>query len=216
MKWINYFFNFNIPFYIYKLKIGDSIIENKNHTYDRSIIILYGTIYLTQIFSNQEILPITILNTNNIININNSSINTKSYYKMTALQEAYLISFSDKNITINKNVSTQFLKYYLTNYKLTLYNQKMINYILIQKSTQHKIIQLLLFLSIQSGIIHNKFIKIPFKVRKRDIAIMIGSNINTINRTFKLLERKKIVYYSKNNLLLIHNSLFVHFIYLLS
>ena len=216
MKWINYFFTFNIPFYIYKLKTGDSIIESNNNLYEKSVIILYGVIYIAQIFSNQEVVPITILHKNNIIDINKYSSKTKSYYKIAALQETYLISFSYHNISINNNITKNFLKYYLINYKLTLFNQTMINHILIQKNTQYRIIQLIILLSIQSGIVYQEFIKIPFKIRKRDIATMTGSNINTINKTFKMLERQKIIHYSNHNLLLIQNSSLIYFIYLLS
>ena len=216
MKWINYFFTFNIPFYIYKLQIGDSIIEKKSQLYKQSIITLSGVIYVAQIFSNQEVVPITILQKNNIIDLQNYSINTKSYYQITSLQEAYLISFSYNNIHINHYISQHFLKDYLTHYQSTLYYQKMINYILIQKNTQQRIIQFIIILSIQSGIIEQEFIKIPFKIRKCDIAQMTGSNINTIHKTFKLLEKKKLIYYSKHNLLLIQNFFFLNFIYLLS
>nr|YP_010865188.1 global nitrogen transcriptional regulator [Campylaephora boydenii]WGT74109.1 global nitrogen transcriptional regulator [Campylaephora boydenii] len=215
MKWISYFFAFNIPFYIYKLKTGDTIIKSNNNFDTKSIVILYGIVYITQIFSNQEVLPITILHKNNIIDIQNYSTSTKSYYNITSLQETYLVSFSYKNIITKNNISKIFLKYYLTNYKLTLFNQRMLNYILIQKNTQRRIIQLIILLSIQFGIISQEFIKIPFKIHKRDIAKITGSNINTTNKTFKILESKKIIHYSKYNLLLIQNSFLVEFIYLL-
>nr|YP_009300455.1 global nitrogen transcriptional regulator [Campylaephora sungminbooi]AKU47374.1 global nitrogen transcriptional regulator [Campylaephora sungminbooi]ALN11821.1 global nitrogen transcriptional regulator [Campylaephora sungminbooi] len=215
MKWISYLFTFNIPFYIYKLKTGDAIIKSNNNFHTQSIVILYGIAYMAQIFSNQEVLPINILHKNNILDIKNYSTSTKSYYKITALQETYLISFSYKNININNNISKIFLKYYLTNYKLTLFNQQMINSILIQKNTQRRIIQLIILLSIQFGIIYQEFVKIPFKIQKRDIAKITGSNVNTTNKTFKILERKKIIHYSKYNLLLIQNYFLIEFIYLL-
>lgn len=216
MKWISSFFNLNIPFYIYKLKKNDAIIENKNNQQEKTIIILYGAINLVQIFSNQEILPITILHKNHILDINNNPSNTKSYYKINALKETYLICFYSHDIHNNNFINEDFLKYYLIYYKLTLENQKMMNYILIQKNTQYRIIQLIIFFSLQFGIIYEEFIKIPFKIRKRDMAIMSGSNINTINKTFDLLQVYKIIKYSKKQLILVKNSFLIQFMYLLS
>lgn len=215
MKWISYFFTFKVPFYIYKLQTHDSIIENKNKPQEKTIIILYGTINLVQVFSNKEMLPITILHKNHIVEINNDPSNNKSYYKLTALKETYLICFDSNQIYDNNYITKNFLKSYLEYYKLTLKHQKMMNYILIQKNTQYRIIQLIILFSIKFGIVHDEFIKIPFKIRKRDIAIMSGSSISTIHKTFHLLKINKIIKYSKNQLLFVRNSFLIQFMYLL-
>lgn len=215
MKWISYFFTFNIPFYIYKLKTYDSMIEKQNDQDEQSLIILHGIIYLTQIFSNKEVLPITVLQKNHIIDITQESINKKSYYKITALKDTYLMRFANKHIK-NINFTKNFFKYYIMNYKSTLSNQKIMHYILIHKQTHYRIVQFIILLSIKFGIINEKFIKIPFKIRKRDIALMTGANIDIINKTFNLLKVKKIIQYSRNQLILIQKSFFIDFIYLLN
>nr|YP_009297082.1 global nitrogen transcriptional regulator [Ceramium japonicum]AOM66425.1 global nitrogen transcriptional regulator [Ceramium japonicum] len=215
MKWISYFFTCNIPFYIYHLKTNDSMIEIYNNKQEKSIIILCGLIYTTKIFSNYESCPIALLHKNNIIDIDNCLQNEKSYYKMTALKETYIIRFSYIHIK-DINITKTFFKYYIASYKFTLYTHKMMHYILIQKNTYYRIIQLVTLLSIYFGIINQEFIKIPFKIRKIDIAMMTGSNINTINKTFHILKLKKIIKYSRNKLLLIQKSFFVNFLYLLN
>lgn len=215
MKWISYLFTFKVPFYIYKLQTHDSIIENKHKPQEKTIIILYGALNLIQVFSNKEMLPITLLHKNHILDINNNPNKNKSYYKLTALKETYLICFDSNQIYDNDYITKNFLKSYLIYYKLTLKHQQMMNYILIQKNTKHRIIQLIILFSIKFGVMYDEFIKIPFKIRKQDIAIMSGSSMSTINKTFYLLKVNKIIKYSKNQLLFVRNSFLIEFMYLL-
>ena len=91
----------------------------------------------------------------------------------------------------------------------------MMDYILIQKNTQYRILQLIILLSLKFGIIYPEYIKIPFKIRKYDIAVMTGSSNNTIHKTFNFLKVKNIIKYSKNKFFLIQKSFFLNFIYLL-
>nr|QCI05110.1 global nitrogen transcriptional regulator [Centroceras clavulatum] len=215
MIWINYFFTFNIPFYIYKLKSGDSIIHKSQYSKSHTIIILHGIVYLVQVFSNNETIPISIMSKNNILDINNYKISSKSYYKVTALKDTYLLNFCSKKVK-ESNHKYYILKYLLKSYQLTLYNQENIRYILCHKTTKYRIIQLIIILSLQFGIIEKNLIKIPFKVKKTDISLITGSNISNVNKIVKILEINNIIKYSNSKLYLNKNKLIINLIQLLN
>lgn len=215
MIWINYFFTFNIPFYIYKLQSGDSIIQKSHYNKNHTIIILHGIVYLVQVFSNNETIPISIMNKNNIIEINNYKISSKSYYKLTALKETYVLNFYSETIKESSH-KYYIIKYLLKSYQLTLLNQESIRYILCHKTTKYRIIQLIILLSLKFGIIEKSLIKIPFKLKKIDISLITGSNISNVNRVLKILEINNIIKYSNYKLCLNKNNLIINLIQLLN
>nr|QCI04414.1 global nitrogen transcriptional regulator [Antithamnion hubbsii] len=216
MTWINYFSNSKIPFYIYKLKRGDSIIQNTSVKNHKCIIILHGIIYKTQIFTNNEILPVAILNKNNIIDINCHLISYKSYYKIIAIEETYIISFSFKNLKYNNKINMKLFHNLINGYKMTLYKYEIMRNILSHKYIKLRVIQLVLFLSIEFGIIERTQIKIPFIITKTDIAIMTGTNTNTINKIIKRLHKNKLIHYSTKNFISINNYFIANSVFLLN
>lgn len=193
MTWIHQFSNSHIPYYIYKLNKGDSVIHN-NH--NESFIILYGLIYLMKIFTNQEIIPVGILNTNNIINVKSLSVNTQNYYKLIAFETTYLIHFKLKNMKYNKPIYKSLTFNIINSYELTLVKYEMMQNIIMQKYIKYRFIQLILFLALEFGIIHQTKIIIPFKISQQNIANIIGTNKITINKIIKYLSTKMLIKYS--------------------
>ena len=209
MKWIHCFSTSQIRFYIYKLKRGDAIIQIPSLNKDKIMIILNGIIYHLQIFTNNEILPISILNKNQVIDNNHSYRNTKSYYKMIALEETYIISFRYQSLKYISTINTSLIPKLLNSYKITLYNHEIMRQILAHTYIKHRIIQFLLFLSIHYGIIKQNQIIIPFLITKSEIANIVGTNINTLNRSIKLLEYNNLIKYKTHNSLIINYYFFL-------
>nr|YP_009332625.1 global nitrogen transcriptional regulator [Membranoptera weeksiae]AHZ94639.1 global nitrogen transcriptional regulator [Membranoptera weeksiae] len=204
MKWINSFSNSHIPYYIYKLNKGDKILYNPNKIYNRSIIILHGVIYLFKIFQNKEIFPLAILKTNNIIDLE-YSYETQYYYTIIALDQAYLMSFSLLNIKNKIYIKKQILFNIIYGQKLTLKQYELMNQILRHKYIKYRILQLILLLSLEFGIIHKNKIIIPFSLSQKNISIIIGSNKITINQIMNYLSKKTIIKYSTKKIIHIEN-----------
>lgn len=216
MEWIHYLSHLNIPFYIYKIKSGDAIIETCSYKLRKSAIILHGTIYLSQIFSNQEIIPISILHKNNIIDLDNYRLYNQSYYKISAMKESYIMLISINDLVNYKKPNSRILYSLLINYKLTLYNENHIRYILSHKSIKYRIIQLLIILSTYFGRIDRDIIKIQLKIKIEDLAILTGSSINITHKILNILKSHKILKKShKTNFILNIRSL-INNIYLLN
>nr|YP_009391942.1 global nitrogen transcriptional regulator [Acrosorium ciliolatum]ARW60086.1 global nitrogen transcriptional regulator [Acrosorium ciliolatum] len=196
MKWINEFSNSQIPYYIYKLNKGDSIIYNCNSDYNKSFIVLRGIIYILKIFTNQEIIPIAILNTNNIINLNPFKINKQNYYKIIALDKTYIISFNINKLKYNDNINKSLILNIIFSYELTLEKYERMNSILIHKHIKYRVIQLILFLCLDFGIINQKQVIIPFKLSQKSLAKITGSNQITINKMINKLSKNMLITYS--------------------
>nr|QCI08289.1 global nitrogen transcriptional regulator [Pterothamnion crispum] len=205
MTWINLFSTAKIPFYIYKLQPGDSLINISGNDQNQSMLVLHGIMYMLQVFTNNETLPIAILHSNSIIDIHKTLFNNKSYYKIIAVEETYIISFKQKDLIHKHKKTKNTLVHLLYSYKLTLYNNEIMRQILAHKYIKSRIIQLILFLSIEFGIIENKTTRIPFIIRKTDIAIITGTNLITTNKIINQLKKKKIIDYSKQKIITINN-----------
>nr|QCI04036.1 global nitrogen transcriptional regulator [Antithamnionella ternifolia] len=216
MKWIHYFSNSKIPFYIYYLKKGDSIIKITNRCYNSSIIILHGTLYVLKLFINKEAALINIVNKNCIIDIKKNIINNNSYYKIIALEEAYILSFPSNFFENTKKININLYISLIKSYKNTLNNYESINQILQHIYFKHRIVQLLLFLFIECGTITQTSIKTSFNIHKNDIAIMIGANTNTINKIIKQLEHSNIINYSNYYNLKLENKMIYRYLMLLN
>jgi len=216
MEWIHYLSNSNIPFYIYKIKSGDAIIEACSYKLKKLAIILHGTIYLSQIFSNQETIPISILHKNNIIDLDNYLLYHQSYYKISAIKESYIMLVSSNDLINYQEINNRILYSLLINYKLTLYNENHIRYILSHKSIKYRLIQLLIILSTYFGKIDKDLVKIQLKIKIEDLAILTGSNINITHKILNILKSQKILKKSHKTSFIISVNSLINNIYLLN
>ena len=218
MTWIHLFSHLGIPFCIYKLNSGDSIIHSNDINNNKNIIILHGTLNITQVFTNHEILPIVILHKNNIIdnNYNFINYNYKSYYKIIAIEKTYIVSFSSIKFKNNHNINTKFFNDLINAYQMTLNKHENMRKILTHKYTKLRVIQLIIFLCIEFGKIDKTQIKLPFIIKKTDIAIMTGTNVNTVNKILKQLHKNQLIYYSTKNFIKINNHFIIHYLSLLN
>nr|YP_009398341.1 global nitrogen transcriptional regulator [Thaumatella adunca]ARW67527.1 global nitrogen transcriptional regulator [Thaumatella adunca] len=209
MKWIKLFSNHKIPYYVYKLNKSDSIIlckkYNKKH---KSLIILYGSIYVVKIFSNQEQIPIVILNKDNIFT--NIEKQNKSYYKLIALEKTYIATFQI-NIFQSRHINHSLTINIIKNYDKTLEKYEIMNEIINQKYLKNRVLQLILSICLQFGIIKNNKVYIPFKLSQDNIAAMTGTTKTTVNKIMKIIYKKKIIEYSNKKTISINYILNLNF-----
>nr|YP_009296307.1 global nitrogen transcriptional regulator [Sebdenia flabellata]AOM65242.1 global nitrogen transcriptional regulator [Sebdenia flabellata] len=199
MQWIYNFTTYKIPFYIYKLKKNDCIIYPANYSKNKSVIILNGILYLLKTFTNGETISLAILNTNNIINIIDNHIEPRHYYyRAIALEETYIISFQWDNIYINNNIKPQIIKNIINSYQKTIYKYEIMNHIITHKEIKNRVIQLILYLCEEFGIIKKKHIFIPFEISQVTLSTITGSNKVTINKIMKTLNQKMLIQYTLN------------------
>lgn len=203
MQWINYFSTSKIPFYIYKLKKGDSIIYKSNTKNNKSIIILHGIIYILKIFTNQEILTLGILNKGNIISYKQET--QYHYYNAVAMEETFILSFRLEDAILNQNIKKNLLQTIIQSHQSTLYKYEIMNSILAHKYTKHRIIQLILFLSTEFGLVEKNHIIIPFYLSQKTISIIIGSNRSTVNKIMHKLYQNNAISYSNQKYICIKN-----------
>nr|YP_009397530.1 global nitrogen transcriptional regulator [Dasyclonium flaccidum]ARW66716.1 global nitrogen transcriptional regulator [Dasyclonium flaccidum] len=206
MKWINFFTDYNIPYYVYKLNKEDAIIINNcRKNKDTSIIILYGSIYITKIFKENTIIPLVILNHNSIFHLKKKNIRTKFYYKITALEQSYIISFRLSHINNRRKINRKITLGIINSYQITLNKYEVMNEIINQKYIKNKVVQLILLLCLDFGIINNTKVHIPFKISQKHLATMIGNNTNNINRVIQYLYQEKFLQYSNKKRICILN-----------
>lgn len=211
MQWIQQFSNSHIPFYIYRLNKGDCItytIELLNH---RSIIILYGIIYLLKIFTNRETITIAILKKGDIIK---EQHNLKyANYVLVAGTKSFVMSFSWEDFIKHKYKKSIFFKKITECYKETLYKYETMHYILSHKSTKKRIIQLILFLCKDFAFIQNNEIIIPFYISQITISLIVGSNKTTVNKILNELCMIKAIYYSSNKYICLKDPFILSYCY---
>nr|YP_010902963.1 global nitrogen transcriptional regulator [Hypnea flava]WCH55017.1 global nitrogen transcriptional regulator [Hypnea flava] len=196
MKWLNYFLNFNIPFYIYKLNTNDSIISYNNIKINQPMIILYGIVYIIKNFYNNKQTTTAILNADNILYIN--QIKEKNcHYQIIAISKSFLISFKWKSlININKGWNYIILKEIIKLYTKTNKKYEMMNLIMSHKYIKNRIIQLLLFCARDFGSINKETVTIYYYISQKTIGTITGSTRTTINRILKNLTYNKYIKYS--------------------
>ena len=187
MTWIKFLLGNHIKYHLYKIKKEDSIIIKKIND-PQIIIILSGTSYIAEKFTNNEISPIAILKTNNTFTINNS--NRAIYYKIIPLETTYIL-----NVEPNKIINR---KFYMLIYKnksknYIVENNKIINTIIKQKNISNRIIQLILTLCLNCGHIRGKNIYIPFSLSNKDIAILTGTSENSVTKIINKLYKSKVI-----------------------
>lgn len=182
MNWIIFLKRQEIPYHIYKLNQGDSIILKKNtaKNFD-TIIILTGIMSLAKIFYNKELLPLAILNKNDIVNQN--SIN-KTNYKITALKSSYIIKLKEKSL-YNKKIEKQCQHNIIQYYQKTIKKYEETISIINQKNQTKRIILFILLIFWKFGNIRKSKITISFKLTKKCIATMTSTGINTVNKIIK-------------------------------
>nr|YP_010199481.1 global nitrogen transcriptional regulator [Gracilariopsis tenuifrons]AXF36132.1 global nitrogen transcriptional regulator [Gracilariopsis tenuifrons]UAD89339.1 global nitrogen transcriptional regulator [Gracilariopsis tenuifrons] len=194
-QWVQLFLELNIPFYIYKLNKGDSIIykcKNKNNS---AAIILHGTVYILKMFTNTEGVCIAILNYNNIIDFHFSTLEKDYvYYQVIALEETYLINFYWWDFISVVNYLPIAIKI-LYLFRNTLKKYEMISYVISHKSIRYRFIQLLVLLCQEFGTVNNHSIKIPFEVSQTTISHIIGSNTITVNKIMRDLISQLLIKY---------------------
>nr|YP_009237845.1 global nitrogen transcriptional regulator [Gracilariopsis lemaneiformis]YP_009294752.1 global nitrogen transcriptional regulator [Gracilariopsis chorda]AJO68393.1 global nitrogen transcriptional regulator [Gracilariopsis lemaneiformis]AML79814.1 global nitrogen transcriptional regulator [Gracilariopsis lemaneiformis]AOM67012.1 global nitrogen transcriptional regulator [Gracilariopsis chorda]UAD88930.1 global nitrogen transcriptional regulator [Gracilariopsis chorda] len=194
-KWVQLLLELDIPFYIYKLNKGDSIISKCKYKNNSAAIILYGTVYTLKMFTNGECICIAILNCNNIIDFNFSTLDKDYvYYKVIALEETYLINFCWWDfISIFNYLPIAVKIFYL--FRNTLKKYEMVCYVISHKSIKYRVIQLLVLLCQEFGTVNSDFIKIPFEISQTTISHIIGSNIITVNKIMRDLIGKLLIKY---------------------
>nr|UAD84254.1 global nitrogen transcriptional regulator [Gracilaria changii] len=210
-RWIQLFFESAVPFYIYKLYKGDALICKLYTKYKPSIILFYGTVYIMKVFTNGDSIFIAILTHNSIIDFSFSSFDSNYiYYKVIALESTYFIKFCWVDyITRFKYLST--LVKPIDLFRYTLYQYENSSYILSHKSTKYRVVQLLLFLCREFGILKNNYIIIPFEISQKTISYITGSNPITVNKVIRyLVNRLFVKYVIKNRILICYFSLLVY------
>ena len=201
MRWLNYFSSARIPYYIYKINKNDCVVINFLLGVEHAIIILYGAIFLCKIFNNQEAFPVSIFNTNDVLFIKSLQINSQCYYKLISLDTTYILSFSLNDLRNNNKINHKLLFNIINSSKYTVRKYEIINHILINKYIKYRIIQLILFLCLEFGIIQNNKITIPFSVSQKNLAKITRSNTVAVNHIMNFLFKKQIIkYYSKKGI----------------
>nr|YP_009944679.1 global nitrogen transcriptional regulator [Osmundea sinicola]QFR99973.1 global nitrogen transcriptional regulator [Osmundea sinicola] len=198
MKWINSLNNSKVPYYIYKLNKNDSIIisyEYKNH--NQLLIVLHGSVYILKNFGKKQVIPIVILNKNSIFSI--SYLNNQFYYQFIALEKTYILIIKNYNI---KQLDGQLMLNIIQSYQKTLSAYEIMNEAINQKYTKNKVIQIILLIFFQFGIINKKQIQLPFKISQKDLAIMTGTNKATLN---KIIKEVSSIEYTKKKSMQINN-----------
>lgn len=207
MKWIRHLSENQIPYYIYKLNKSDHILYKTCLDKNKALIILHGIICLFEILPTQEIIPLAILNKNNIINFTKLNMTKQSYYKILAFETTYIISFYINNSHHQNTNQASFFLDIIESYQSTLIKYEIMNYILTHKYHKARIIQLILFFCLEFGIINQNEIYIPLSIPQTTIAIITHSNKNTINKILKQISNKIPIRYSSKKIICIKNIL---------
>lgn len=182
MNWIIFFAINKINYYVYKLENRDSIILKKVEKNSLgAVIVLEGIVTLVKVFHNQETLPIATLNRNHIVSYTE---NNEAYYKITALNNTYLITLKEN--LLYQDHTKNFIKVnILKNYKKTLEKYEETLQILNQKNTNNRIILFILFTFLRFGLISKHKIIIPVELRKECIATMTGTSLHRVNKILR-------------------------------
>ena len=208
MTWIHALSKTQINYYIYKLNKNDSILFFQALTNNQYLIILEGIICILKIFNGKKKFTVGVLKTNHAIHLNNN--NSKYYYKLIAFEQTYLISFS---LNMNNYINPKILFYILESQKLTIQKYELINCILKQQYTKYKIIQFILFLFIEFGLMNNKYMYLSFHLSQSKLSLITGINKNKINHIINELVNQKIICFYYNKKIYINNIYRLFFIH---
>lgn len=180
---------------IYKLKIEDSLIihtDNNTNIY----LILEGALIISKVFTNQETLSLGIFTSQDIISTYFGNILLPNYfYQIQALSETYIISISNNQVKLFKEIIGM-------QYKRTWIKYQNMIEILAHKNVKNRFIHLLLTLSEIFGITYDQQIHINLKLSYYTIATIIGGNRNTISKLIKNLQRDELISYQINKIII--------------
>nr|YP_009510729.1 global nitrogen transcriptional regulator [Gracilaria ferox]AXI96402.1 global nitrogen transcriptional regulator [Gracilaria ferox] len=208
-KWEQLFFESEIPFYTYKLNKGDALILNYQAKCKPFTIICYGTVYLMKIFTNSESIFISILTYKSIIDFNFFDSNY-IYYKVVALENTYFMKFFWLDYIAHCQYLSTSIKL-LDLFRYTLRQYESSSSILIHKSIKYRVVQLLLLLCKDFGVLNNNYVLIPFELSQKTISYITGSNQTTVNKVVNfLIERLFIKYVIKNKIVICYFSFFIY------
>ena len=182
MNWIIFFTRQEITYQVYKLNEGDSIIlKNKEEKNLEIVIILTGIISLAKIFCNKEILPLAILNKNDIVHQRTID---QTNYQITALKSSYIIKLKEENLYKAK-IKIEYTINIIKCYQQTIKKYEEIISIINQTNKTKRIILFILLIFWRFGNIDEYKIIISFKLRKNYISTMTATSINTVNKIIK-------------------------------
>nr|UEQ12203.1 global nitrogen transcriptional regulator [Batrachospermum sp.] len=180
---------------IYKLKIEDSLIihtDNNTNIY----LILEGALIISKVFTNQETLSLGIFTSQDIISTYfGNTLLPNYFYQIQALSETYIISISNNQAKLFKEIIGM-------QYKRTWIKYQNMIEILAHKNIKNRFIHLLLTLSEIFGITYNQQIHINLTLSYYTIATIIGGNRNTISKLIKNLQRDKLISYQINKIII--------------
>ncbi len=197
MKWTKFLITNQTPYYLHKIDKKDSVIIKTVNT-NQIIIVLAGTSYITERFTNKEILPLEILTQNSMFTIN--KLNRNIYYEITPLETTYILNI-EENIFQYKNA-------YIPNKIKNNYSKeayKIINTIIKQKNITNRIIQLILLLLLHRGDIKGTNIHMPFQLSNKNIATLTGTSINTATKVMNKIYKTRIIKKFNKKLISISN-----------
>lgn len=191
IEWIHNLAADRIPFYTYRMKVNDCLIYTRHNKINQTIIILHGILIILKVFTNGEKICIAILSKNNLINLNQlGRWNKKYYYQAIAIEESWIICFKSNYLYQTSSIN---IKLYVQAYNATIWQQEIMNQILIHKEIRFRLIQLIIYLSEEFGYIQNQSLTFNFNIQQNTLALIIGSNKVTVNKIIKNLEKDLIL-----------------------
>nr|YP_009511756.1 global nitrogen transcriptional regulator [Melanthalia intermedia]AXI97633.1 global nitrogen transcriptional regulator [Melanthalia intermedia] len=197
IKWIHLFLKSKIPFYVYKLSKGDSVILKRHEKHPLNIVVLYGTAYVLKIFTNNEALLLAIFSDDTIIDSATDYLDSNyAYSRFVALQQTYLLSFSWTDFISRSSNSPAFAVELVSLFRNTLRCYQISSSILAHKEIKNRVIQLLLFMCQEFAVIENVQFVIPFKMSRSTIGHMAGGNQVTVGKVMNYLAKKFLIKYT--------------------
>ena len=189
MKWINFLKSYKIPYYIYKLNTNDSLIICDEYNKKKQLaIILHGSIYITKNFKNKKTITIVLLNKNSIFNGNYT--NYQFYYQLTALETTYILTIKGETI---KKLANKPINSIIKSYKKTCNAYQIMNEAINQTNKKNKVLQIILLIFLQFGIINKKEVELPFKISQKNLSTISGASTTTVNKIIKDIIKKNLL-----------------------
>lgn len=186
----------NQSVYLYKLNIKDAIVlhaENKGNIF----VVLEGELLLSKVFSNNEKIGLNILSKHDVIQLDLSCFyNCNHYYQMEALSTAYILSLS--KLVLNRTCLFYFYKYQYKTVIKSLY----ILEIVIHRKVKTRLIHLLLVIAQLFGQFYKDYVQIDLVLSYTHLAILIGSNKNTVALCLKDLQKQKLISYQFDHVII--------------
>lgn len=175
------------PSYSYQLQVGDAIVIHPDNNYN-SYFLIKGSLLMSKTFSNKEIVGLNILSKSTVINLQyEDSCKSNYYYKLEALVTTYILSFPKYS---------QIESYLVTIYHLHAVDQSFnLLEVFIHRKVKSRLVHLLLVISQLFGLISQQYIKIDLVLSHSNLAVLTGTNTNTISKLLKELQHNKLIFY---------------------